>query len=213
VTGGDRISSVTRESNSMPNRSRPALDHLLRRVADRRDPEALSDIYGATKTRLFATALLIVRRRDLAEDVLQKAYAQIWSRAGADAPSSGLALAWMIGVTRSLALEAIRSDDGDQHPEGLVAMDLPALPAVPAEAEGPEGPPAGTTEQERALSAFTALSAPRRDLIVAAYLLGESKQCLARRTGVASETVGCWLRGALLEIDLACRDIPAGTRQ
>jgi RNA polymerase sigma-70 factor, ECF subfamily len=187
-----------------------ALDHLLRRVANRRDPEALSDIYGATKARLFATALLIVRRRDLAEDVLQKAYTQIWSQAGAYGRSSGSPLAWMIDITRNLALREIRSHDGDQHPEASVVT---ALAAVPGQTKGLERPPAGTPEQERALSAFTALSAARRDLIVAAYLLGESKQGLARRNGVASEIVGGWLKGALLEIDAACRDIPAGTRQ
>jgi len=195
----------------MPNASAPdAIGQLLRRVADRRDPEALSEIYGATKARLFATALLIVRRRELAEDVLQKAYTQIWSQAGAYDPASGSPLAWMIGITRKLALRQIGSHDGDQHPQVSVAM---ALPAVPGEAEGAEGRPAGTPEQARALSAFTALSAPRRDLIVAAYILGEGKQALARRSGVASETVGGWLRGALLEIDLACRDIPAGQRK
>jgi len=195
----------------MPNSSgSEALDHLLRRVAERRDPGALSDIYGATKARLFATALLIMRQRDLAEDVLQKAYTQIWSQAGAYDASSGSALAWMIGITRDIALRQIRSHDGDQQPEALVAM---ALPAVPGEAEGPEGPRAGTPAQEQALSAFAALSAPRRDLIVAAYLLGESKQRLAKRAGVASETVDGWLRGALLEIDAACREVPAGTRQ
>ena len=185
-----------------------ALDHLLRLVADRRDREALSEIYGTTKARLFATALLIVRQPELAEDVLQKAYAQIWSQAGARDPSSGSALAWMIGITRSLALLQIRSHEGDQHPDPLTA-----LPAISGEAEGLEAQPAGTAEQARALSAFAALSAPRRDLIVAAYLLGESKQGLARRSGVASEVVGGWLRGALLEIDAACREIPAGTRQ
>jgi len=187
-----------------------ALDPLLRLVANCRDPKALSDIYGATKARLFATALLIVRQRELAEDVLQKAYAQIWSQAGGYDPSSGSALDWMIGITRNLALREIRSHQGDQHPDPLAAV---ALPALPGEAEGLGGPPAGTPEQERALSAFAALSAPRRELIVAAYLLGESKQGLARRTGVAAEIVGGWLRGALLEVDAACRDIPAGTRQ
>ena len=191
----------------MPNASAPdAIGQLLRRVADRRDPEALSEIYGATKARLFATALLIVRRRELAEDVLQKAYTQIWSQAGAYDPASGSPLAWMIGITRGLALEAIRSHDGDRRPEAMAAM---ALPALPAEAERPD---IGTPEQERALSAFTALSAPRRDLIVAAYLLGESKQRLARRNGVATEIVAGWLRGALLEVDAACRNVPAGAR-
>ena len=54
-----------------------ALDRLLELVANRRDSQALSDLYGATKARLFATALLIVRQQAIAEDILQEAYAQI----------------------------------------------------------------------------------------------------------------------------------------
>ncbi len=92
----------------------------------------------------------------------------------------------MIGITRILALEAIKNREDDAHQDPLPEMDLPALAAAPAQAELLQKPQAAAREQERALSAFTSLSPPRRDLIAAAYLLGESKQRLAKRTGVAS---------------------------
>lgn len=186
------------------------LERLLVHVAAEQDLEAFSELYLATAGRLFATVLLIVRQQELAEHILQKAYAQIWSQAGSCHSSSGSPLDWMIGIARNLARDAIRARKDEQHPEALPAMALPALAAASGEVERVERPLAELSEQERAQSAFTALSSPRRDLIVAAYLLGESKDQLARRSGVAAETVGGWLRGALLEIDLACREIPAG---
>ena len=186
------------------------LERLLAHIAAAQDVEAFSELYRATAGRLFATVLLIVRQQELAEHLLQKAYAQIWSHAVSGHSSTGSALEWMIGIARNLALEAIRARKGEPQPEASPATALPTLAAVAREVERPERPLAGLSEQERAQSAFTALGSPRINLIVAAYLLGESKEQLARRSGVAAETVGGWLRGALLEIDRACREIPAG---
>ena len=46
------------------------------------DPVAFERLYGATCAKLYGVVLRIVRRDDLAADVMEDAYLQIWSRAG-----------------------------------------------------------------------------------------------------------------------------------
>src|SRR6476469_7408704 len=46
------------------------------------DPVAFERLYGATCAELYGVVLRIVRREDLAADVMEDAYLQIWGSAG-----------------------------------------------------------------------------------------------------------------------------------
>jgi len=60
--------------------TQPQLDTLLRATANG-DKAAFRAIYDATSAKLFAVAIRILKRSDLAEDVLQVAYLKIWGAA------------------------------------------------------------------------------------------------------------------------------------
>lgn len=53
------------------------LDQLLRAAANG-DKAAFRAIYNATSAKLFGVAVRILKRSDLAEDVIQDAYLKIW---------------------------------------------------------------------------------------------------------------------------------------
>ena len=57
------------------------LRQLIAKVA-RRDRQAFAELYDATAPQLFGVALRIIRRRDLAEEVLQESFVVVWERAG-----------------------------------------------------------------------------------------------------------------------------------
>ena len=50
------------------------LERLLALIGERKDQAAFAALYSATKGKLFSTVLLIVKRSDLAEEVIQEAY-------------------------------------------------------------------------------------------------------------------------------------------
>src|SRR5689334_22063364 len=52
-----------------------------------RDTDALALLYGQTSPRLMAVLLRLLRRRELAEEVLHDVYLRIWDRAGSFDPS------------------------------------------------------------------------------------------------------------------------------
>jgi RNA polymerase sigma-70 factor (ECF subfamily) len=67
------------------------------------DESGLRDIYEREAARLLAVAYRIVGRRDLAEDVIQDAFVQIWQHARTFDPGRGSAQGWIHSVVRSCA--------------------------------------------------------------------------------------------------------------
>jgi RNA polymerase sigma-70 factor (ECF subfamily) len=182
------------------------LEALLRRIAEARDQAAFAELYDASRGKLLATALLIVRRRDLAEEVVQEAYVRIWLKANSYRPSAGSPMTWMIAIARNLAIDLVRRPAPEIDADDALLQSLPSdsLTAI-EEIEASEGHRAAIEQQQRVLCALKTLDPERRDLVIAAYLHGESREQLSRRAGVSVNTVKTWLRRALLEVEARLR--------
>ena len=72
------------------------------------DPAAFERLYGATCAKLYGVVLRILRRHDLAADVMEQAYLQIWHTAGEFNPAQSTPLAWMVAIARRLAIDLSR---------------------------------------------------------------------------------------------------------
>jgi RNA polymerase sigma-70 factor (ECF subfamily) len=192
------------------------LEHLLALIADHKDQGAFAELYTATRRKLFSTVLFIVRRQDLAEEILQEAFSRIWSNAGAYRSSRGSAMTWMIAITRNIAIDYVRKPTREAQCDETVLLQLrsddpSALEVIEAE----EDQQTAICQQQTALAALQALDPARRDLVIAAYIYGESREQLAKATGVPVSTVKTWIRRALLEVEAAVRkpgqQVPAGS--
>lgn len=80
---------------------------LLSRTAlgDRR---AFAELYEATRSKLFAVSLRIVRERPLAEEALQDSFVNIWNHAGGYAQAKSAPLTWMTAIVRNRSLDIVR---------------------------------------------------------------------------------------------------------
>jgi RNA polymerase sigma-70 factor (ECF subfamily) len=151
---------------------------------------------------LFSTALLIVKHRDIAEEIIQDAYARIWSNAGSYRPSSGSPMTWMITIARNLAIDVVRKPTYEIYSDDSILLAIPSdCPTAFELIEAAEGQKTAMKQRQKLLSALEALNPARRDLVIAAYVHGESRQQLAKRAGVPVNTVKTWIRRALLEIE------------
>lgn len=85
---------------------------LLRAAArDEGSGDAFRRLYEATAPMLLGIALRIVRRRELAEEVLHDAFARIWDAARSFDPLAARPLAWMAAIVRNRALDVRASHD------------------------------------------------------------------------------------------------------
>ncbi|UCF52314.1 MAG: sigma-70 family RNA polymerase sigma factor [Bradyrhizobium sp.] len=159
-----------------------------------RDEAAFAALYGLTKGKMFAVALAIVRRRDLAEDVMQEAYVRIWHNAARFDPAKGSPISWMATIVRNQAINVVR------RPTVEVECDQATVLNVVGDDCSPLDRLQSSQDCSHALAALQALAPLQRRLIVAAYVRGESRDQLAQRFGAPANTIKTWLRRAIMDV-------------
>ena len=83
------------------------LNALLRHVAQG-DKLAFKRVYDLIAAKLNGIALRLVRRRDIAEDVLQETFLSIWKNASQYDDAKGAAFTWCAMIVRNKALDRAR---------------------------------------------------------------------------------------------------------
>jgi RNA polymerase sigma-70 factor, ECF subfamily len=175
------------------------LGRLLKRIAVK-DEGAFEKLYIMTKRKIFATVLPIVKRRHLAEEVVQEAYVRIWLNAAQYKPSIASPMVWMIAIARNLAIDMARKPVREMQSDDSVLFNFPADGPTALEAiEISEDQADAIMHQLNVLYALQALDPTRRHLIIAAYIRGESRKQLSEQYGVPVNTIKTWIRRALLE--------------
>src|ERR1041385_6819129 len=86
----------------------PVADALV--AVARGDRAAFAELYRLTAPLLLGVALKLLRRRDLAEDVLQEALLTVWQRAERFVPERGAPLGWLSMVVRNRAIDRLRRE-------------------------------------------------------------------------------------------------------
>src|SRR3954462_13554480 len=72
------------------------------------DRAAFERLYAATRAKLYGVALRILRRSDLADEVIQEAYLKIWHNAGSLNPKLAPPITGMGAIARNRALNLFR---------------------------------------------------------------------------------------------------------
>jgi RNA polymerase sigma-70 factor (ECF subfamily) len=160
----------------------------------RGDRFALRALYEREARPLLGVALRIVRNRELAHDVLQDAFLQVWQRASTYQRALGSARGWLYTVVRHRALDELRRS-GRETPVG---DDLEAIAdARQAADRAMPDPPADSAALERCLGQ---LDERRRDCILRAFVEGWTHEQIASHTSTPVGTVKSWIRRSLIAL-------------
>jgi len=174
------------------------LAQLLQRCAAQ-DSAAFRTLYDKTSAILFARLLRMLRRRSVAEEVLQDVYVRIWQRAAQFEMKRGKPLAWMVTIARYCAIDLMRrervslvSDDGIEE----VADDV-------------GGEPGGFDKPNNFDFCIGQLNENTRKCLTLAFVEGRSHDEIARVTANPLGSVKSWIRRGLL----ALKECMGGERQ
>jgi RNA polymerase sigma-70 factor (ECF subfamily) len=163
------------------------LAQLLQRCAAR-DPVAFRSLYDKTSPILFARLLRMLRRRSVAEEILQDVYVRIWERAAQFEAHRGRALAWMVTIARYCAIDLMRR-------ERMTLVGDDALNDIPDESG------AETTEKPGNFDYCIAqLNEKTRACLTLAFVEGRSHDEIARLTTNPLGSVKSWIRRGLLSL-------------
>ena len=85
-------------------------ERLLERIVDG-DDEALRELYRRYSRLAFSLAIRILRREDLAEDVVQEAFVRVWKNADRFDGSRAQFSTWFGRMVRNLCIDQLRRKD------------------------------------------------------------------------------------------------------
>jgi RNA polymerase sigma-70 factor, ECF subfamily len=169
------------------------LAELLRRVAAQ-DRRAFQALFRATSAKLYGVVFRILRRKDLADEIVQETYLRIWRHAASFNPKAGAPVTWMAAIARNLALDEVRRAQPvsmGEHPEVL---------DMPDEFNDPLDARERSETWARLMACLEGIDKDRREMVLLAYHHGMSRDDLAAKFGAPVATVKTWLRRSLLQL-------------
>jgi len=158
------------------------------------DQAAFERLYVATRAKLYGVVLRILRRQDLADEVMQETYLKIWNSAGQFDPALASPITWMVAIARNRAIDLVRKKTEVSIEEESDVFDFAA------DTPDPLAKREMTEELERLLACMAKLDEERRRLVLFAYYHGWSREQLAARFETPVNTIKTWLRRALRDI-------------
>ena len=169
------------------------LVRLLAAVADG-DQAAFERLYAATRAKLYGVVLRILRRADLADEVMQEAYLKIWNSAGQFDPALASPITWMVTIARNRAIDLARKK------RDVSVEETPGVLERAAESVDPLAARERREELRRLLDCLGRLDPDERRLMLLAYYNGLSREQLAAKLGRPINTIKTWLRRSILAV-------------
>ena len=178
-----------------PNKNKELAELLG--ACSQRDRDAFARLYQATSSQLFGVAIRMLKREDLAEEILQECYVSIWNNAGSYTTALSAPMTWMTSIVRNRCLDLLRRPKmevtlarDDENAEDPLA-------AIPSADPGPLAQ-LQTSSDARALAACLERLDPKmRQAIVLAFFDGLSHSELAVHMRQPLGTVKTWVRRGL----------------
>ncbi len=160
----------------------------------RGDRLALRALYDEEAGRLIAVAQRIVRRRELAEEVVQEGFIQIWQKAATFDARLGSASGWIYTIVRNRALNVIR--DGAR--EDL--LDTDELAMVQDSAAIVDDAFGRLSAESRLRACLEGIEREKRDCLLLSYVAGYSHGEIAGLMRVPVGTAKSWVRRGLIAL-------------
>jgi RNA polymerase sigma-70 factor, ECF subfamily len=176
------------QSQSVNSRMDDGDAALMRRIADK-DETALTVVYDRYARLVYSVALRVLRNTDLAEEVSQDIFYQLWRTAFAFNPSRGSLSSWLLVCTRNRAISRLRGRAFEPAAElrehvGVLNVNL-------------EDDLAQAQQISRVRAALEKLQPAQRQALELAYFEGLTHTEIARHTGEPLGTVKTRLRAAV----------------
>jgi RNA polymerase sigma-70 factor (ECF subfamily) len=154
----------------------------------------LKEIYQREAPRLLAVAYRIVGRRDLAEDVVQDAFLQIWKHARSFDPNRGAARGWIYSLVRNRARKLRRAQARHE------AIDDQVLLAIFDGVGSTEDSTPHLSEKYALRRHLAKLDPKKCAILTLAYVEGCTHREIAAQLGVPIGTAKAWIRRSLMAL-------------
>jgi RNA polymerase sigma-70 factor (ECF subfamily) len=174
------------------------------RLIQARDESGLRQLYSNCRRRVFLCALGIVRRDDLASEIVSTSFMQVWTNAASFDPQRGNFLAWLTLIARSRSFDALRRlntqrqhevSSDDEEPFDVPDGEAASLPLLHLER---------LSRQRRLRRAMSRLSSIQRQVVCLTSIDGLSHDEVSRHLNLPLGTVKSHAKRALAALRQRC---------
>jgi RNA polymerase sigma-70 factor (ECF subfamily) len=183
------------------------LNALIGRIAQG-DQAALATLYDRTSSTVYGLAVKILRNESAAEEVTIEVYMQVFRQAWTYKAERGSPLAWLVTLTRSRAIDRLRSE----RLRRLREDPIETIEAMPATSTDPVDSVLAGESQRAVRLAVGALSPEQRRVIELAYYTGMTHRQIAEALGQPLGTIKARIRAAMLALRDGLRHLDVEAR-
>jgi RNA polymerase sigma-70 factor (ECF subfamily) len=160
---------------------------------------ALSALYESRSRLVYSLALSIVRNVADAEEVTQEVFVRLWQKAETFDPLRGSGVAWLITMTRRLAIDRTRSKHFKSR-NREISLDGMILDGAYEKRGGDRNSGVNHAQAREVLDALNRLDGPHREVIQLSYFEGLSHSKIADHLKTPLGTVKSRLREAVIQL-------------
>ena len=175
------------------------LEQLFARLATG-DQRALEAIYRQTASMLLGLVMRIVKRREIAEDLVQETFLILWQRRTEYDVARGTPMAWLATIARHKAIDHIRRADSKFANQDISEIDIAGEFVDPLAALDK------AQDQARVVADLSRLDPERLQMILLAFVFGWSRERLGEHFHKPTGTIKTWLHRSLTEIQVKARE-------
>jgi len=157
---------------------------------------ALKKLYDNTIAQIYGLAYRILNNQADADEVALDVFKQIWNKAPDYEPGRGTPSAWVITLTRSRAIDRIRSDTKRRTTNEPLIADSDSID------DGPLPDETRDMMEKRELidKALSELTPQQRRSIELAYFKGLSQSEISKQMNEPLGTVKSWMRTGMIKL-------------
>ncbi|MDX1976328.1 MAG: sigma-70 family RNA polymerase sigma factor [Pseudanabaenaceae cyanobacterium bins.68] len=156
--------------------------------------QALATLYDRHSALVYGLALRILQNRQEAEDLTQEIFLQIWHKPNYE-PQRGTVAAYLATITRSRALDKIRSRGVLARAQQKIGQFLETTHvATPLEQT------IHHHQAEMVQRALSHLTSDQQQVLTLAYFGGMSQSAIAKHLNLPLGTVKSWCRQGLIKL-------------
>jgi RNA polymerase sigma-70 factor (ECF subfamily) len=175
-------------------------DALLRLISYGR-AEALSELYDRYGRLIYSLALRMSGDGEVAEDLTQEVFLQVWRNAAYYKPERGRVVTWMASITRYRAIDRLRRIRSRPPVQDLGEISLDSL--IEDNKPAPEEVVALMQQRRQVQEAVDRLPPDQKQVLFLAYFKGYSHSEIADTLGLPLGTVKTRIRLGMLKLRLA----------
>lgn len=181
--------------DSLPRKDSAEADRQILAAVAGGSTDALERLYDRFASTAYGLARRILAQPDLAEEVVQDVFAQVWRDARQYDAARASVAGWIVVLTRTRAIDRLRARRA--RPDLDRGLEPASVAPIAAAERSPEQVAISSEDARSVRAALEELPGEQRSLVDLAYYEGLTHSEIAARTGLPLGTIKTRLRAAM----------------